>query len=54
MNQLLVIDGYKLGHKDQYPKGTNFVFSNFTARKSRRGLNKTVFLGYKLLFLIFC
>jgi len=31
-NIILATDGYKLGHRDQYPKGTEVVYSNFTAR----------------------
>lgn len=45
MNAHLMIDGYKLGHIDQYPAGTTQIFSNFTARKSRRNLKSTVFFG---------
>lgn len=45
MTPYLAIDGYKLGHREQYPDGTNFVFSNFTPRKSRRGQEKVVFFG---------
>ncbi len=46
MNPLLLTDGYKLGHKEQYPKGTNMVYSNWTPRKSRiDGINAVVFFG---------
>lgn len=39
-------DVYKLGHPDQYEKGTTQVVSNWTARKSRiGGINKVVFFG---------
>lgn len=31
---LLATDSYKLGHPEQYPKGTSFLFSNMTARKN--------------------
>jgi len=31
-NALLVTDSYKLGHAEQYPKGTELVVSNFTPR----------------------
>lgn len=31
----LDLDGYKTGHKSQYPKGTQYVYSNLTARSSR-------------------
>ena len=34
-NPLLLIDGYKADHRRQYPPGTQFVYSNFTPRKSR-------------------
>jgi len=27
-------DGYKLGHRQQYPEGTEFVYSNWTARSN--------------------
>lgn len=36
MNPILQTDGYKLGHKFMYPKGTSFVFSNLTPRGTRR------------------
>lgn len=36
MNPLHLTDGYKLGHKQMYPEGTSFVFSNFTPRGTRR------------------
>lgn len=29
------LDSYKLGHKDQYPKGTELIYSNFTPRSDR-------------------
>src|SRR5574343_370184 len=29
---LLSLDSYKLGHADQYPEGTEMVYSNFTPR----------------------
>lgn len=32
---ITLVDGYKTGHYAQYPKGTNLVYSNWTARKSR-------------------
>lgn len=31
----LLVDGYKVGHVFQYPKDTEFVYSNFTPRKGR-------------------
>ena len=39
-------DFYKVDHRRQYPEGTEFVFTNFTARKSRiPGINHMVFFG---------
>lgn len=35
-------DGYKLGHRAQYPDGTTLVYSNITARSSRNGENFAV------------
>jgi len=32
MNSILLTDGYKLSHADQYPENTTLVFSNFTPR----------------------
>jgi len=46
MNPLLLTDGYKLGHKEQYPEGTTLVYSNWTPRKSRiKDLDMVVFFG---------
>jgi nicotinic acid phosphoribosyltransferase len=43
---LFQTDAYKLGHKDQYPEGTQFVFSNYTNRGSRiKGIDKVVNFG---------
>lgn len=40
------IDFYKADHRSQYPNGTEVVFSNLTARKSRiEGVNEIVFFG---------
>ena len=35
MNPLFYLDGYKVSHREQYPKGTEYVYSNFTPRKAR-------------------
>lgn len=35
INPLHAIDFYKSDHRRQYPKGTNLVYSNFTARSDR-------------------
>lgn len=32
---IFAVDGYKVGHPFQYPKGTEFVYSNMTPRASR-------------------
>src|SRR4051812_35037963 len=46
VNPLSLIDGYKIGHKMQYPVGTTRVYSNLTARGSRvEGQEHTYFLG---------
>lgn len=34
MNSILLTDGYKLDHRRQYPKGTEFVYSNWTPRSN--------------------
>lgn len=42
----LLVDGYKVGHVFQYPDDTEFVYSNFTPRKSRSGQDKgVIFFG---------
>lgn len=35
INPIQAADFYKVGHKFQYPEGTQFVYSNFTARSDR-------------------
>ena len=48
MNTLPVLlkDGYKVGHKFQYPAGTTLVYSNLTPRKSRNeDIKDIVFFG---------
>ena len=48
MNALLLTDGYKTGHHQQYPKGTEFVYSNWTPRSNKyapKGCNKVVSFG---------
>lgn len=34
MNSALLTDGYKLDHRRQYPKGTEYVYSNWTPRSN--------------------
>lgn len=46
MNSLLLTDGYKVGHKFQYPEGTSLVYSTWTPRKSRNpNITKVVHFG---------
>lgn len=46
MNPLLRTDFYKIGHPFQYPKGTEYVYSNYTPRKSRLpNVSEMVFFG---------
>lgn len=43
---VLYLDGYKTSHRQQYPDGTTFVYSNMTPRSSRvNGVNEVVFFG---------
>ena len=43
---ILLKDGYKVGHKFQYPEGTTLVYSNLTPRKSRSSeVDEIVFFG---------
>ena len=35
MQAINYTDGYKTGHREQYPKGTNVVYSNFTPRSDK-------------------
>jgi nicotinamide phosphoribosyltransferase len=46
VSPILLKDGYKVGHKFQYPQGTTLVYSNLTPRKSRsHEVNEIVFFG---------
>lgn len=46
ISPILLKDGYKVGHKFQYPEGTTLVYSNLTPRKSRNPeINEIVFFG---------
>jgi nicotinamide phosphoribosyltransferase len=42
---VLLKDGYKVGHRFQYPLDTEFVYSNFTPRKSRTRFDYVMFFG---------
>jgi nicotinamide phosphoribosyltransferase len=51
MNPLLLTDGYKTGHHQQYPKGTTLVYSNFTPRSNRyapKGCDQVVSFGQQM------
>lgn len=48
MNGLFLTDGYKTGHHQQYPKGTEEVYSNWTPRSNKyapKGCDKVVSFG---------
>jgi len=46
MNPMTLIDGYKLDHRRQYPRGTTRVYSNWTPRSSRiEGVDAVVLFG---------
>lgn len=48
MNALLLTDGYKTGHHQQYPEGTEEVYSNWTPRSNKyapKGCEKVLSFG---------
>lgn len=46
MSIIHLTDGYKVDHRNQYPKGTTLVYANLTPRKSRMaGVEHVVFFG---------
>ena len=45
VSAILLMDGYKVGHKEQYPDDTTLVYSNMTARSSRTGVKEIVAFG---------
>ena len=52
MNPLLLTDGYKTGHHQQYPVGTTKVYSNFTPRSNKyapKGCDKVVSFGQQMI-----
>jgi nicotinamide phosphoribosyltransferase len=52
MNPLLLTDGYKTGHHQQYPKGTTLVYSNFTPRSNKyapEGCDEVVSFGQQMI-----
>ena len=53
MNGLLLTDGYKTGHHQQYPKGTEQVYSNWTPRSNKyapEGCDKVLSFGQQYVF----
>jgi nicotinamide phosphoribosyltransferase len=54
MNPLLLTDGYKTGHHQQYPEGTSLVYSNFTPRSNKyapKGCHKVVSFGQQMVMM---
>lgn len=52
INPLLLTDGYKTGHHQQYPQGTSLVYSNFTPRSNKyapKGCDKVVSFGQQMI-----
>ena len=52
LNPLLLTDGYKTGHHQQYPKGTTLVYSNFTPRSNKyapSGCDKVMSFGQQMM-----
>lgn len=45
LNPITLHDGYKLDHRRQFPKGLEYMQSNFTPRSSRRDSTHVVFGG---------
>lgn len=46
MNIIFAKDFYKVSHIDQYPRGTEYIYSNFTPRTSRiEGIDKVILFG---------
>ena len=53
MNGLLLTDGYKTGHHQQYPMGTEEVYSNWTPRSNKyapKGCDKVLSFGQQYVF----
>lgn len=45
LNPILATDFYKVGHKDQYPEGTEVIYSNFTPRSDRLAMKSSGYPG---------
>ena len=55
INPLFLTDGYKVGHHQQYPKGTTLVYSNFTPRTNKyapKGCDQVISFGQQLVMKI--
>jgi nicotinamide phosphoribosyltransferase len=55
INPLLLTDGYKTGHHQQYPEGTTLVYSNFTPRSLKHApkhCNEIVSFGQQMVMKI--
>jgi nicotinamide phosphoribosyltransferase len=55
INPLLLTDGYKTGHHQQYPEGTTLVYSNFTPRSLKHApkhCNEIVSFGQQMVMRI--
>lgn len=50
INPINQIDFYKTGHRQQYPAGTNLVYSNFTPRSSRLAKTLPKYFDDKVVF----
>ncbi|MDZ7903452.1 MAG: nicotinamide phosphoribosyltransferase domain-containing protein [Rheinheimera sp.] len=49
LNPVTAIDGYKVDHRRQYPDNTEVIFSNLTARATRRDYtDQMVFFGFAI------
>lgn len=46
-NPMLLCDFYKISHREMYPEGTELVYSTWTPRASRNGLDKVVAFGFQ-------
>ncbi len=45
---MLLADFYKISHREQYPEGTETIYSTWTARTSRKeGINEVVAFGFQ-------
>ncbi len=54
INSMLLTDGYKTGHHQQYPEGTTLVYSNFTPRSNKyapKGCDKVVSFGQQMMMI---